>query len=179
MSKPNDLSTILDLLRAEEHVPPSVDILKSELRSDSGIEPPIQPPPKSTVYVIIKWKFHIRFANLDKFHAFLETTEEQIIADVADLKVGAAYRGTYAELPQCIVHQTFWSYDSIKAIDDFKGKIVTKKKSDLRTNLKKLVSFIDDPTLTMHRLVRASALDGLVAQQRKKDPILDLFASND
>jgi hypothetical protein len=176
MQRRNDLEMIQRLLAAEAHVPPAVDILKSELRSDSGIEPPIPAPPSPLVYIIVKWKYHIRLAALDEFHAFLAQTENEIIADVAGLKVGAAYLGTYAELPRCTTHQTFWSYDSPDDIDRFKAALGGKKKSELKKDLKKLGSFIEDPTLTMHRLVRAGALAGLVAETRKKDPILDILA---
>ena len=178
MSNRNELEIIKRLVSGGTHVPPSVEVLKSELRSDSGLEPPIPPPPASIVYVIIKWKFHVRFSQLDKFHGFLKDHEEQIIADVRDLDLGAAYLGTYAELPRCNLHQTFWSYESLAAIEQFKAALAGKKKSAVYKGLKQLVSFIDDPTMGMHRLVRASALAGLVTKQRKTDPILDMFAGN-
>jgi len=178
MKNRNELEMIKSLIGGATHVPPSIEVLKSELRTDSGFEPPMPPPPASTVYIIVKWKYHIRYCHLDKFHGFLKENEEQLIADVKDLKLGAAYLGTYAELPRCNLHQTFWSYESPAAIDQFKSTLAGKKKSAAYKGLKQLISFIDDPAMGMHRLVRASALSGLVTRQRKTDPILDMFAGN-
>jgi hypothetical protein len=178
MKNRNEMEMIKRLIGEGAHVAPSVEILKSELRSDSGLEPPISPPKSSLVYVIIKWKYHISLSNLDKFHAFLKENEEQIIADVKDLKLGAAYLGTYAELPGCRLHQTFWSYESLAAIDEFKAVLADKKKTSVYKGIKALVSYIGDPVMGMHRLVRASALAGQVAKQSKADPILEMFASN-
>ena len=56
--------------------------------------------------------------------------------------------------------------------------IAKQKQSELFKGLRQLVSFIEDPTMGMHRLVRASSLAGLVSAQRDKDPILDLFAGS-
>jgi hypothetical protein len=178
MKNSNELDVIKRLVSGGTHVPPSVEVLKSELRTDSGVEPPIKPPPSPLVYIIVKWKYHVHVANLDKFHAFLQGAEDEIIADVKDLKLGAAYMGTYAELPGCRLHQTFWSYKSLSAIDQFKAALAGNPKSPLYKNMTKLASFIDDPTMGMHRLVRASALAGLVTAQRKVDPILDMFAAS-
>jgi hypothetical protein len=178
MKHRTELDLVRQLTRGGTHAPPNVEVLKSELRSDSGIEVPLPPPASMMTYIIVKWKFHIRFAQLDAFHGFLKEVDEFIYADVKDLKIGAAYMGTYAELPQCTLHQTFWNYDTPAAIDEFKSTLASKPKSPLYKNLTKLVSFIDDPAVGMHRLVRASALARLVAAGAKRDPILDMFAAN-
>ena len=179
MTKPNDLDMIKRLIGAGEHVPPAIEVLKSELRTDSGVDPPVDPPPGPTVYIIIKWKYYVRVAQLDKFHTFLAKHEGELIADTQGLKIGASYYGTYAELPRTTTHQTLWWYESVAAIDRFKSALSGKKKSsELRKNLKELLSYIDEPSLTMHRLVRASALAGAVARQRRADPVMDILAGS-
>lgn len=174
----NDLDVIKQLLAESAHAAPSVDLLRSELRSDSGFELPVEPTPSPFVYIIVKWKYHIRVAQLDKFHAFLMKAEPMLRADIAGLGVGASYMGTYAELPRCTTHQTFFTYDSVAGIDAFKAALSGKKKSELKGHMKTLGGFIEDPTLTMHRLVRASALAGMVAITRKVDPIMDILAGS-
>jgi hypothetical protein len=178
MKNRDELDVIKRLVGSGTHVPPSIEVLKSELRSDLMCEPPLPPPPSSLVYIIVRWSYHIRYADLDRFHRFLKDVEEQIVADVKDMKLGASYDGTYAELPSCAPHLTLWSYKTPVAIDKFKSQLSLKPKSALYQNLTKLASFIDDPAIGMHRLVRASALAGIVASARKSDPILDIFATN-
>ncbi|MFO1324276.1 MAG: hypothetical protein U1F15_09440 [Burkholderiales bacterium] len=177
MKRHHDPASIALMIAAQQtHQAPAIDVLKSELRSDSVIDVP--PPPKEPdpYYIIIKWKFVIPLCHFDKFHGYLATHEDKIAADVADLKVGAAYLGTYAEVPHGNPHQLFWAYSSLSAIDAFKAALVAKPKSALRKSLADLVALIDDPNVVMHRLVRASSLAGRVEAARKKDPILDMFA---
>ncbi|MEP7062995.1 MAG: hypothetical protein ABI881_11400 [Betaproteobacteria bacterium] len=178
MKKRTELDVIGQIARGGAHVPPRIDVLRSELRSDSGFEPPLPPPPSKLTYIVVKWKYHIHFAQLDAFHGFLKETEELIYADVKDLKIGGAYMGTYAELPQCTLHQTFWHYKTPAAIDQFKSALAGMPKSALYRNLTKLISYIDDPALGMHRLVRASALARQVGIEAKGDPILQMFAAH-
>jgi hypothetical protein len=178
MKNRDELDVIKRLVGGGTHVPPSIEVLKSELRSDFVFEPPLPMPPSSLVYLILKWSYHIRYTRLDQFHGFLKDVEEQIVADVKDLKLGASYDGTYAELPSGTLHLTLWSYKTPAAIDKFKSYLSSKPKSELYKNLAKLASFIDDPAIGMHRLVRASALAGIVTSARKADPILDIFAAN-
>jgi len=177
MKNLNDLDVIKRLVAGRAHVPPGIEVLKSELRSDFVFEPPLPPPPSSLVYIIVRWSYHIRYPQLDSFHRFLKDFEERIVADVKDLRLGAAYDGTYAELPSGTLHQTLWSYKTPDAIDQLKSYLASKPKSALRKNLTKLATFIDDPRLGMDRLVRASALAGIVTTASKSDPILDLFAA--
>jgi hypothetical protein len=178
MKNRNELDAIKRLVSGAAHVPPSIEVLKSELRSDFVFEPPLPMPPSSLVYLILKCSYHIRYTRLEQFHGFLKDVEEQIVADVKDLKLGASYDGTYAELPSGTLHVTLWSYKTPAAIDKFKSYLSSKPKSALYKNLAKLASFIDDPTIGMHRLVRASTLAGIVTAARKTDPILDIFAAN-
>jgi len=177
MKNRNELDAIKRFVSGGAHVPPSIEVLKSELRSDFVLEPPLPPPPSSLVYIIVKWSYHIRHAQMDPFHAVLKDVEEQIVAAVKDLKIGASYDGTYAELPGGTLHFTFWSYDLPDTIDKFKDYLASKRKSPLYKNLTNLASFIDDPAMDMHRLVRASALAGIVRSTHKRDPILDIFSA--
>ncbi|HEY7902613.1 MAG TPA: hypothetical protein VIH36_04115 [Casimicrobiaceae bacterium] len=178
MKQRTELDLVSQLARGGAHAPPSVDVLRTELRSDSGIEVPLPPPASKMAYIVVKWKYSIRFAQLDAFHGLLAEVDELLHADVKDLKIGAAYMGTYAELPQCTLHQTFWNYKTPAAIDEFKSALASMPKSQLYKNLAKLVSYIDDPAVGMHRLVRASALARQVSESRRSDPILDMFAAN-
>jgi hypothetical protein len=177
MKNRNELDAIKRFVSGGAHVPPSIEVLKSELRSDFVIEPPLPPPPSSLVYIIVKWSYHIRPAKMDAFHAVLKEVEEQIVAAVKDLGIGASYDGTYAELPGGTMHFTFWSYDLPDTIDKFKDYLASKPKSLLRKNLISLASFINDPAMDMHRLVRASALAGIVSATHQRDPILDILAA--
>lgn len=177
MKRRNDPESIARLISsAGGHRPPSIDVMKSELRSDSVID--IPPPPKKDpdpYYIIIKWKFVVPLRRFDKFHDFLAKNETLIAADVDGLGVGATYAGTYAEVPHGNPHQAFWAYRSTSAIAAFKKALVAKPKSDLNKNLAVMVKLIDDPNLVMHRLVRGRALAGMVKANRHSDPILDLF----
>lgn len=176
MKKGNDLNFIKRLVRGAAHVPPSVEILKSELRSDSGFEVPVQPGTATTNYILIKWTFHVRTRDLDAFHGLLAQNEDLIIADTENLSLGVAYLGTYAEMPGGNLHQTFWSYDTMAAVDAFQASLAQPLQADLRNHLRQLVAFIDDPAMSMRRMVRAKELAGMVASQRASDPILDMFA---
>ena len=177
MKRRYDPASIARLIAGQaSHQAPSVELLKSELRSDSVVEIPLPSPPPDPYYILVKWKFVVVLANFDRFHAYLAEHEKKIAADVDDLNVGASYLGTYAEVPHGNPHQLFWSYTTPAAIDAFKAALVAKPKSALRKNLAGLVKLIDDPQVVMHRLVRARALAGQVGLARKKDPILDMFA---
>jgi hypothetical protein len=177
MKNRNELDVIKGLVGGGAHVPPSVEVLKGELRSDFVCEPPLPPPPSSLVYIIVKWKYCIRYSELDSFHGFLKDVEEHIVSDVKDTRLGAAYDGTYVEMPNCAVHNTLWSYKTPDAIDEFKAYLAAKPKSALSKNLAKLVSFIHDPAIAMNRLVRASAFAGKATSMRKSDPILAMFSA--
>ncbi len=178
MNNDNDLDVIKGLVRGAGHVPPRVEILKSELRSDSGFEVPIPPMPVAN-YLLIRWSYQIPTCDLDPFHAFLNDHEDLIISDTEDLAAGVAYLGTYAEMPGGNLHHTFWSYDSLDAIADFQVKLGEHLQLDLRNRLREMASRIKDPAMSMQRMVRAKALHGLVATQRETDPILDMFAGGE
>lgn len=173
MNKDNNLDFIKGLVRGAGHVAPSIEILKSELRSDSGFEVPVLPPADD--YLMIRWTYHIKTRDLDDFHAFLKAKEHLIIGDTTNVP-DVQHMGTFAELPGGNLHHTIWLYRSLAAVDVYLTELGKPAMAPLKANLREFVEFIKDPAMTMTRLVRAKALDGLVALQSQTDPILKMFA---
>ncbi|HTO49356.1 MAG TPA: hypothetical protein VML91_17090 [Burkholderiales bacterium] len=183
MAASKDLASIKEILRkAPAHKPPVASVLRGELRSDSGVDPEDGDPGTAKEVpcapnIVIVWTYVIGLDQFDAFHDFLNAHEGDLAEEVANLGVGATYRGTYLELPQGNRHRTYWGYPSVRAIDKFKDGLQQSNKSDdLYTNVRTLISFIKDPALTMHREQRAGFHTSHVNKRRKSDPILELFA---
>jgi hypothetical protein len=184
MASGKDLASIKALVRkAPVHEAPRANLTRGELRSDTGIDPGSAEPPKDkdvpcAPSIIIVWCYVISLDRFDAFHDHLHAHEGDIAEEVADLGIGATYQGTYLELPQGNPHRTYWGYPSIAAIDRFKDALQKDKKAGggLHKHVQKLISFITDPGLTMHREQRAGFHRGHVGKLKKADPILELFA---
>ena len=175
-SKPKMDSIKTLIAAAPAAASPRADLLLGELRSDYGFPPPTLPPKPPEDAVLVVWEYRICVGDLDAFHGYLAKVEAALTADIKDLKLGAAYYGTYAEAPQFTTHRTYWAYKTPEAVDAFKQALGTKAGRDVLKVLRKLVGFIDCCcSLTMRRYYRAALLANFVESGLSGDPILGLF----
>jgi len=183
MTISKDLEKIKGLIRkARVHKVPRANVLMVELRSDGVIDPEDGETPKPgeelpcAPSILIVWTYDVPYDQFDAFHTFLKDNEADIATEVAELKVGAIYKGTYLQLPGGNPHHTYWGYSSIKKIQRFKEALEEHKGDDLYKNVKGLISFVKDPALSMHRHQRAALQPSYVRRTRRSDPIVDLLA---
>jgi hypothetical protein len=156
-----------------EHVPPRVEVARSELRSDSSLPVPVTAPAIALDYICVTWDYVVAPGNLAAFRDFLQNKEQTIMTGVSNTSTGAKYLGTYAVYPYVRQHRTYWGYNKVGAIDGFKQHLDANRNTALFKNLKKLAGFVVEGSVETNRQVLAQAFAGQNGGQN--DSILNLF----
>lgn len=157
-----DLARKLALRRGTLAAPSATEV-PTEVRSNSFVSIPPQPPMKldhAIGNIIIEWSFRVPPARVRNFVSFLTDNEALIAVSCEKLMKGVRYRGTFLTTDNGRSEfRTYWAYDSHDAELQWEAGLANPESNFVKAMRVLRSYWLDDPQAS-HRHMTAGALLG-------------------
>ena len=140
---------------------PSATEVPTEVRSNSFVSIPPQPPVKldhAIGNIVIEWSFRVPPARIRSFVSFLADNEALIAASCEKLMKGVHYRGTFLTTDNGRSEfRTYWAYDSHAAELQWEAGLANPQSNFVKA-MRRLRSYWLEDLQASHRHMTAGSL---------------------